>query len=160
MIKLTRIDHRLLHGQVAFSWTKFLESDCILIACDSLMKDELKMNVIRLAKPTGIKLVMKSVEDSIKALNSGVTDKYKLFIIVESVKDAYRLANACPQIKSINVGGMKATDARKQIAKAVFIDDEDARMFKELHEKGIEIEARLVPNEEKQDVIKLIEKEM
>ena len=42
----------------------------------------------------------------------------------------------------------------------MFIDDEDARMFKELHEKGIEIEARLVPNEEKQDVIKLIEKEM
>lgn len=160
MIKLVRIDHRLLHGQVAFSWTKFLESDCILIACDSLMKDELKMNVIRLAKPTGIKLVMKSVEDSIQALNSGVTDKYKLFVIVESVKDAYRLAKACPQIKSINVGGMKSTEARTQIAKAVFIDETDAKMFKELHEQGIEIEARLVPNQEKQDVIKLIEKEM
>ena len=39
MIKLLRIDHRLLHGQVAFSWTKFLESDCILIASDNLMKD-------------------------------------------------------------------------------------------------------------------------
>lgn len=23
MIKLVRIDHRLVHGQVAFSWTKF-----------------------------------------------------------------------------------------------------------------------------------------
>lgn len=46
MIKLLRIDHRLLHGQVAFSWTKFLESDCILIASDNLMKDELKMSAI------------------------------------------------------------------------------------------------------------------
>ena len=115
---------------------------------------------MRFAKPSGIKLVMKNLEDSITALNSGVTDKYKLFVIIESVKDAYRLANACPQIKSINVGGMKASDNRKQIAKAVFIDEEDARMFKELHEKGIEVEARLVPNEDKQDVIKLIEKEM
>ena len=86
MIKLLRIDHRLLHGQVAFSWTKFLESDCILIASDNLMKDELKMSAMRMAKPTGVKLVMKSIEDSIKALNSGVTDKYKLFIIVESVE--------------------------------------------------------------------------
>ncbi|MDZ5000395.1 PTS mannose/fructose/sorbose transporter subunit IIB, partial [Clostridium perfringens] len=24
MIKAVRIDHRLVHGQVAFSWTKFL----------------------------------------------------------------------------------------------------------------------------------------
>lgn len=160
MIKLTRIDHRLLHGQTAFSWTKFVDADCVLIANDDLLKDELKMNVMRFAKPSGIKLVMKNLEDSITALNSGVTDKYKLFVIVESVKDAYRLANACPQIKSINVGGMKASDNRKQIAKAVFIDEEDARMFKELHAKGIEVEARLVPNEDKQDVIKLIEKEM
>ena len=106
MIKLLRIDHRLLHGQVAFSWTKFLESDCILIASDNLMKDELKMSAMRMAKPTGVKLVMKSIEDSIKALNSGVTDKYKLFIIVESVEDAYRLASGFPAIKSINIGGM------------------------------------------------------
>lgn len=90
MIKLLRIDHRLLHGQVAFSWTKFLESDCILIASDNLMKDELKMSAMRMAKPTGVKLVMKSIEDSIKALNSGVTDKYKLFIIVESVEEIGR----------------------------------------------------------------------
>lgn len=52
MIKLTRVDHRLLHGQVAFSWTKFLDTDCILIVSDSLVKDELKMNAMRMAKPT------------------------------------------------------------------------------------------------------------
>ena len=31
MIKLVRVDHRLLHGQVAFAWTKNLSVDCILI---------------------------------------------------------------------------------------------------------------------------------
>ena len=122
----------------------------------SIMQDELKMNVIRLAKPTGVKLVMKSIDDSIKALNSGVTDKYKLFIVVESVKDAHRLATSCPQIKSINVGGMKATEARKQIGKALFVDDADIELFKDLNNRGIELEARLVPNEEKQDIMKLI----
>ena len=100
MIKLVRIDHRLLHGQVAFSWTKFLDSDCILLASDDLVKDELKMAAMRMAKPTGIKLVMKSIEDSIKALNSGVTDKYKLFIIVESVEDAYRISKEVSAIKN------------------------------------------------------------
>ena len=32
MIKMTRIDYRLLHGQVAFAWTNHLSADAILIA--------------------------------------------------------------------------------------------------------------------------------
>ncbi len=40
MILLTRVDHRLLHGQVAFSWTQGLGADCILIANDDVPTDE------------------------------------------------------------------------------------------------------------------------
>ena len=156
MIKLTRIDHRLLHGQVAFSWTKFLDLDCILIANDELMKDELKMSAMRMAKPTGVKLVMKSIDDSIKALNSGVTDKYKLFVIVASVEDAYRLCKAVDRIKTINVGGMKQREDRRQISKAVFISDEDEKMLRELNDQGIELEVRLVPGDTKQKVVDLL----
>ena len=156
MIKLTRIDHRLLHGQVAFSWTIRRASDCILIANDELMKDELKMSAMRMAKPTGVKLVMKSIDDSIKALNSGVTDKYKLFIIVASVEDAYRLCKAVDRIKTINVGGMKQREDRRQISKAVFISDEDEKMLRELNDQGIELEVRLVPGDTKQKVVDLL----
>lgn len=83
MIKLVRVDHRLLHGQVAMAWTQSLDVDCMLIANDAIMKDEIRKTTLKLAKPNGVKLVMKNIEDSITALNSGVTDKYKLFIVVE-----------------------------------------------------------------------------
>jgi fructoselysine/glucoselysine PTS system EIIB component len=156
MIKLVRIDHRLVHGQVAFSWTKFLDADCIMIASDNLMKDELKMAAMRMAKPTGVKLVMKNMEDSIKALNSGVTDKYKLFILVESVDDAYTLTTQVDRIKSINVGGMKVADDRRQIAKAVFVSDSDIEKMKDLANRGIELEVRLVPADNKQNPLDLI----
>ena len=88
MIKLVRVDHRLLHGQVAMAWTQSLDVDCMLIANDAIMKDDIRKTTLKLAKPNGVKLVMKNIEDSITALNSGVTDKYKLFIIVESIEDA------------------------------------------------------------------------
>ena len=70
MIKLVRVDHRLLHGQVAFTWTSAINADCILIANDAVPKDDLRKTSLKLAKPTGVKLVMKSVEDSIDAINS------------------------------------------------------------------------------------------
>lgn len=73
MIKLLRVDHRLLHGQVAFSWKNAVEADCILIACDAVMKDDLRKTSIKMAKPSGVKLVIKSMDDAVKAINSGVT---------------------------------------------------------------------------------------
>ena len=150
MITLLRVDHRLLHGQVAFSWTQYVGADCILIANDSVPNDELRKTTIKLAKPPSVKLVIKSIADSIEAIKSGVTDKYRLFIVVESVEDAWRLAREIPEIKSINLGGIKAKEGSRNISKAVnLLPDEIARL-NELVGQGVEIEIRQVPNDRKQ----------
>lgn len=107
MIKLTRVDYRLIHGQVAMSWTHALDVDCILLASDAVAKDDMRKAALRLARPSGVKLVIKDVDAAIEALNSGVTDKYSLFIIVETIEDAYRLAKGCKDIKEINLGGTR-----------------------------------------------------
>ena len=66
MIKSLRVDHRLLHGQVAFSWTSHLGADCILLASDSLLNDELRLTTVKIARPPGIRLVAKNIDDSIQ----------------------------------------------------------------------------------------------
>lgn len=91
MIVNVRVDHRLLHGQVAMAWNQVLGSDCILIANDSVPNDEIRKAGIKLAKPANTKLVIKNMDASVEALVSGVTDKYKLFIVVESIADVYKL---------------------------------------------------------------------
>lgn len=149
MIVLTRVDHRLLHGQVAFSWTNNIGADCILIANDDVVNNELRKITMKLAKPQGVKLVIKSIKDSVEALKSGVTDKYKLFIVVESVKDAYLLANEVEEIKQINLGGTKAADGTRNISKAVNLFPEDETMLNQLKNKNIEIEIRQVPTDSK-----------
>jgi fructoselysine and glucoselysine-specific PTS system IIB component len=147
MIILTRVDHRLLHGQVAFSWVQNLGANCILIANDDVPTNELRKTTIKLAKPQGVKLVIKSIEDSIKAIQSGVTDKYKLFIVVESVADAYRLAQSCPTVTEINLGGTKATSETHNLSKSVNVTDQEIELIKELEEKGVKVEIRMVPTD-------------
>ncbi len=156
MVLLTRVDHRLLHGQVAFTWTKQLGADCILIADDDVVKDELRMTALRMSKPNGVKLVMKSVDDSITALTSGVTDKYKLFVLVGNMDSAIRLAKNCPQIKKINLGGLKKEEGKRQISKAISVDDHDVEIIKELNSMGIDLEIRMVPNDAAEDPMRLI----
>ena len=42
MIQLVRIDDRLLHGQVAYSWKSALSYEAIVIANDSATNDEIR----------------------------------------------------------------------------------------------------------------------
>lgn len=142
MIKLCRVDHRLLHGQVAFSWTNAVSADCILVASDHVVNDEMWKTTLKLGKPAGVKLVIKNIEDSIKAINSGVTDKYKLLIVVQNIKDANRLSKECSAIKSINLGGTKKQDGYRQISKAIFIGDEDEKDIKYMLSRGLQVEIR------------------
>ena len=149
MLKLLRVDHRMLHGQVAFSWTNNIDADCILIANDGVAGDELRKTTMKLAKPQGVKLVIKNIADSITALNSGVTDKYKLFIVVESIEDAYKLTKNVSFIKSINLGGVKSKEGTRNISKAVNLLPEEEEKLKELDKAGIEIEIRQLPTDTK-----------
>lgn len=47
MIKLLRVDERLIHGQVAFAWTNSLKADCILIVNDAVAADKLRSTSLR-----------------------------------------------------------------------------------------------------------------
>ena len=114
------------------------------------------MTAIRMSKPNGVKLVMKSVDASIKALTSGVTDKYKLFIICGNIADAAALVRNVPALTSINLGGLKNEPGKKQISKAISVDEQDVKLLKELHEQGVELEIRMVPGDPKQDPLQLI----
>lgn len=149
MIKLLRVDYRLLHGQVAFNWTNAVKANCILVASDTVVNDDMWKTTLKLGKPSGVKLVIKNMADSIDAINSGKTDAYQLLIVVQTIKDAAILANACPQIKSINLGGAKKQPGYRQISNAVYVNDEDVDTIKNLVSKGIEVEIRQLANENK-----------
>lgn len=149
MIKLMRVDHRLLHGQVAFSWTNALGTDCILIANDSVPTDDIRKTTLKLSKPNGVKLVIKTIDDAIAAINSGVTDKYKLFIIVETIHDAKRLVEGCQTVRAVNLGGTRKAEDKKAISKFIFASESDIEDIRAMLQTGAEVELRQVLSDTK-----------
>ncbi|MCR8558929.1 PTS sugar transporter subunit IIB [Mucilaginibacter sp. BJC16-A38] len=156
MIKLTRIDDRLVHGQVAFTWTPALGVNCLLIANDKVANDEFLKMTLGLAKPAGTKLLIKSLADAATFLNDEKSRNMKILLIINSVKDAYALVNEVEEIKSVNFGGLRMIDGTRLISKAVAVNDEDVILIRELLNKGIELELRQVPTDTKQMVASLI----
>ncbi len=156
MLKLTRIDDRLVHGQVAFTWTPALGINCLLVANDRTAKDEFLKMTLGLAKPAGVKLLIHSIPEAVAFLNDAANNGLKILLIVDSVKDAHALALGVTAIRSINFGGIRSREGAKLISKAVALTADDIILIRELLETGVELEVRQVPTDKKQVLQDLI----
>ena len=103
MIQLLRVDHRLLHGQVAVSWVQGLGSNCIFCVGDKVANDPVWKTTLKMGKPAGCKLVIKDMEHAIEAINSGVTDKYKMIICVATIAEVLMQRRAGLTASSISM---------------------------------------------------------
>ncbi len=156
MLKLIRIDDRLVHGQVAFTWTPALGIDCIIVANDRSAGDEFLKMTMGLAKPAGVRLLIKTVGETPACLQEPKNKSGNILLIIESVKDAHALCAKLAEIKSINFGGIRTKAGAKPISKAISLTDAEIVLVRELLEKGIELEVRQVPTDKKQLVENLI----
>ena len=156
MIKLTRIDDRLVHGQVAFTWVSSLGIDCLVVANDKVAKDDFQKMAMGLAKPPSVKLTIMTLADSISFLNDVKSKNAKILLLVNCVSDAFTMSIGVPDIKSINFGGIRIKDGARMISKAIALSDEDKIIIRKMLENGLELEIRQVPTDKKQFVENLI----
>lgn len=147
MVKLMRVDERLLHGQVAVTWVGNVNATSILIANDEVVENEMAKMALKMAKPSGMKLAIRSIEDGAALLNDPRSQQISIFVIVKTIQDAVRLCKKVEGIKKVNIGGVKKKEGSKLIAAAVHVNDEDIRSLKELGELVDEVEFRMVPSD-------------
>lgn len=149
MVELLRVDDRLLHGQVAYAWSKSLPLDLIVIANDKASQNPAQKNVFALAKPAGIKLVISTVAKTIDFLNSEKASAYSTLVLVDSVADARALAESVHGIAAVNLGGVREHEGAKRYTNAVCLDDRDLNDISALLESGIDVFAQQVPADTK-----------
>ncbi|OLQ92597.1 hypothetical protein BIY22_14800 [Vibrio panuliri] len=152
MIKHLRIDHRLLHGQVVYSWLKTIDCNAIIIANDLVSEDETRSKLLMMSAPSDKKTIIRPVEATAKILNDERNEKVKFFVIVETLADAAKLAELVPSVSSINVGSIRKTEGAEAINNAVFLNSEHKDMLRSLAERGVEIEARQIADDVKIDL--------
>ena len=149
MIGLLRIDDRLLHGQVALTWTPSVGAGCILVANDKVAADDFQKMALNLAKPANVKLLVRSIADTVAILNDVRYNGIKMLILVNCVKDAYSLSEQVPEIKSINFGGIRTRAGSKAVSKAVSLTESELLIIRKMLDKGLELEIRQVPGDKR-----------
>ena len=143
MIKLVRVDHRLLHGQVIFSWTKQMSVNYIIVADDKVPNDPISMMVLSIAKPADCELSIIPFS-KVKEVVEKNADK-NIMIIVKGPKEAVQLVKELPEVTEINYGGVAKKNGSKAYGKAIFLNEEELASTKELISMGKKIIIQMVP---------------
>lgn len=152
-----RVDERMIHGQVAMVWTNVVGANRILVANDEVVRDDMRIEGLKLAKPAGIKLSICSVNRAIENLKSNKYGEDHVFVITRNIEDMGKIATAVG-MKEFNVGNISAHDGSHPIKKSVNLNDEDIATIKDLIANGVKITAQMIPNEPDVSIMDYINK--
>lgn len=153
-ILLTRIDNRLIHGQVATQWCGTIGANLILVANDKVANDKVRQGLMDMAAPTGVATRYFTIQKTIEIIHKAA-DRQKIFIVVESPEDVLKLVEGGVDIKKVNIGNMHMSEGKKQVATTVAVDNKDLDAFKALESKGVKLEIQRVPSTSVEDISKL-----
>lgn len=153
-ILLTRIDNRLVHGQVTTQWNATLGANVIIVANNEVAQNAMRQNLMKIAAPEGVEMRFCSLQHAVETV-ADATDREKLFVVVETPEDALELIEAGMPITKVNVGNMRMSEGKRQVATSVAVDDVDVAAFRKMLDRGVELEVRRLPSTPAEDVAKL-----
>lgn len=145
-IVLTRIDDRLLHGQVIVSWIPFLNIDEIVIVDDEYSSDEFMASLIKEAAPEYIKVDVLSVEKSVEYLKLEDFGT-RVLVLSRYIENIEKLIELNITISKVNIGGLGFCEGRKKYINAIHMSDLELDILKNIAGKGIAVEVQMLPGD-------------
>lgn len=154
-ILLTRIDNRLVHGQVGMTWVNTLGANLVIVANDEVAKDEVQQNLMDMVLPETAESRFFTIEKTIRIIEKAAPHQ-KILLVIKNPEDALKLVQGGVPIQKINVGNLHYAEGKKQLSATVSVDEADIQVFQKLHGLGVELEVQGIPNERARDLMELL----
>ena len=147
-IVMSRVDERLVHGQVIASWTKILAVKYIMVIDDQLAQDSFMSTVLSMAAPSGVK-----VPTAVKKLQAEPADSgLNTMLLFKTPKYALEILKQGIALKELNVGNMGAGPGRKALSRNVYASPEEIEIFQQLLAAGVDVYLQMVQQESRASI--------
>ena len=157
-VVLTRIDSRLLHGQVATAWTKATGPSRIIVVSDHVAKDDLRKTLITQAAPPGVKANVIPIKKLIEIWEDPRFGRTKALLLFENPEDVAEAVKGGVDLKEINVGSMAHSEGKIMVNNVLSVNQTDVDAFEYLKDQGITFDVRKVPNDSSKNLWELLKK--
>ena len=157
-IVLTRVDSRLIHGQVMTKWVNQVQANKIVIVSDELANDEFMKSIYLLSAPAGITVDCLTAVDAVKPYQDDVFGEGRILLLLPSLQVLESIFTAGVKVDSVQVGGLGGGPSRKVVFQNITLDDTDAKVCEDLSAQGVSIVFQTIPEDAPQDVASILKK--
>lgn len=155
-IVLTRIDNRLVHGQVGVVWTSSVGANLLLVANDDTAADKLQQSLMAAtADSSGVGIRFWTIDKTISTIHKAAARQH-IFLVVRNPQDARRLVEGGVPITKLNIGNMHFSDGKKQVTKYTYMDQQDKDDLKAIADKGVDVYIQETPDDKKTPIQEVI----
>ncbi|MDG6881857.1 Fructose-specific phosphotransferase enzyme IIB component [Phocoenobacter uteri] len=149
-ILLTRIDNRLIHGQVGMTWVMTLQANLVVVVDDNVAEDPLQQTLMSsVLQTSGAGVRFFSVQKMIDVIHKA-SDRQKIFIVVPNPEVAWKLVEGGVPIEEINIGNMHFSKGKTQLSKKVYVDENDLDYLHKIRDYGVKLYIQDVPGDNKE----------
>ena len=115
----TRIDSRLIHGQVANLWTTKLNISRIMVIDDAVAQNDIEKQGLKLGCPPGVKLCILPIDKAANNIKEGKYDTRLLLIVARRPENFLRLVEYGVSLPEHNVGNMSQTPETRSVTRSI-----------------------------------------
>lgn len=144
-VVLTRIDDRLMHGQVIVSWIPYLNVKEVVIIDDEYAKDDFMSLLFKNAAPENVEVHIFALNDAINYLNKS-NDDTRILILLRGIDYINALLKEDVKLNKLNVGNLGSNSTRTKYHNSVYLSKEELELLKEASQQ-IEVEIKMLPND-------------
>lgn len=155
-VVLTRLDYRLLHGQVVFSWVSKVGAERIIVVDDDAATDEVKKGALRLAKPAGVRLNVFTVDRALQKMAKLNTLGEKVMFVFGTTSELRRFYESY-QLGPVDLGATANHDGAEMVGgkgSSVFLDAAQKADVNALLDMGVKVYVQQTPTLPRTDVTK------
>jgi mannose/fructose/N-acetylgalactosamine-specific phosphotransferase system component IIB len=145
MIRLVRIDDRLIHGQVVVGWGQPLHVGFIVLVDDAVRSSQWEQDLYRMGVPPDIEVLFASVVEAVAQLPGWEEDPRVGIVLTPDVATLVALTEDCHQVTRVNLGGIHHRPGRTERLRFVYLSDAEVEQLRRLVARGIEVTAQDVP---------------
>ncbi|RHP35656.1 PTS galactosamine transporter subunit IIB [Lachnotalea sp. AF33-28] len=151
-ILLTRIDNRLVHGQVGCSWVGAIGCNLIVVADDIAAADPVQQSLMKMtADSTGVGIRFFTLQKTIDVIHKA-SPSQKIFIVVRTPQSARTLLEGGVPIDKLCIGNMHVAPGKRLSNEAhVYVDDQDLEDLRFIRNKGVDVYIQIAPGDKKHD---------
>lgn len=157
-VAMTRVDFRLVHGQVAARWTRTLGATKIIVIDDATAKDKFMVDLFSMTAPAGSKIFCYTIDTALEKWQNNKFGKGPIIVIFKDIDSAKRAYDLGIRFNSLNIGQVPKAENRRQAYNTVCLSEAELDTLITLSGSGVEVYFWPTPDDKKEVLSNVVKK--